>query len=326
MPRFSVVIPNWNGERFLETCFEALRRQDMQDFETILVDNGSTDGSLRLVAERYPEVRILKMGRNAGFACAVNKGIQAATAPLIVLLNNDTEADSSWLSSINRAVKKHPEADFFASKMLDFKDRTIIDSCGNAMSWSGKAYKLGEGEMDGPEWRQGKFVFGACAGAAVYRKELFEKIGTFDETYMTYLEDVDIDFRAQLSGSRCYFVPDAKVYHIGSGTSGKRSEFGFRMATKNHFHLIGKNYPNRFIWKNIGKLLYSEARLIAAAVRDGYLKAYLQGMSGFWHESRHMLEERRRIQSSRTVTDAYLTEVIVPTFAFTPIRKALHGK
>ena len=326
MPRFSVVIPNWNGERFLETCFEALRRQDMQDFETILVDNGSTDGSLRLVAERYPEVRTVQLERNAGFACAVNEGIRASSAPLIALLNNDTEADSCWLSALDRASHDFPEADFFACKMLDFQNRTVIDSCGNAMSWSGKAYKIGEGEQDGLVWSQGSFVFGACAGAAAYRKRLFEKIGTFDETFVTYLEDVDIDFRAQLAGSRCRFVPKAKVYHIGSATSGKGSEFGFRMAAKNHFHLIGKNFPARFLRWNLGKLIYAEARLIAAAVRDGYLSAYIQGLRGFLHERGHMLSERRRIQFTRIATDGYLEELIEPTFAFTTVSKAIRGK
>ena len=326
MQRFSVVIPNWNGERFLATCFEALRRQDMQDFETILVDNGSTDGSLDLIAERYPEVKIIRMGRNTGFACAVNEGIRLASAPLIALLNNDTEADKSWLSAMESAVNSNPDADFFASKMLDYKNRKIIDSCGNAMSWSGRPYKLGGGEQDGPPWNQDRFVFGACAGAAVYRKELFEKIGMFDELYVTYLEDVDIDFRAQLAGLRCYFVPRAIVYHKGSGTSGKGSEFSFRMMIKNHFHLVGKNFPTHFIWRKLGKLVYSEVRLIAAAFRDGHVKAYFQGLFLFLRESGYMLEERQIIQSSRKTTNAYLEQLITSEFAFEPINKALRGK
>lgn len=326
MPRFSIIIPNWNGERFLEACLDSLRKQSFQDFAAIVVDNASSDNSLRLLTDHYPEVAVIRLERNTGFACAVNAGIAASKSPLIALLNNDTETDPEWLASLDSAAKSHPEAAFFASKMLDFKSRQIIDSCGNGMSWSGKAYKIGEGETDGEAWNQKRFVFGACAGAAAYRAELFEKIGPFDETFVTYLEDVDIDFRAQLAGFRCLFVPEARVYHIGSATSGKGSKFGFRMGVKNHFHLIAKNYPARFLWRSIGKLVYAELRLIAAAIRDGYLAAYLEGAWAAARESGHAMQERRQIQSARRASDTYLQELILPTFPFTKITQALRGR
>src|SRR5829696_5488979 len=136
-PRVTVVVPNWNGERFLNLCLTSLRRQSFEDFETILVDNGSTDASVDFTERNFPEVRVISLGDNRGFSAAVNAGIRASEAEYVTLLNNDTETDSGWLEALVRAAESHPEAGLFASKLVDFHDRRLLDGAGDALRGSG---------------------------------------------------------------------------------------------------------------------------------------------------------------------------------------------
>src|SRR3712207_2760911 len=147
-PRVTVVIPNWNGERFLRLCLGSLQDQSFRAFETIVVDNGSVDGSIAFVREQFPEVSVVPLGENRGIAAALNAGIEASTAEYVVLLNNDTEQDPGWLEALVRAAEDHPEAGHFASKLVDFHDRGVLDGAGDAMRLSGLPYRLGHGERD----------------------------------------------------------------------------------------------------------------------------------------------------------------------------------
>ena len=142
------MIPNWNGERLLELCLGSLQKQVFRDFETIVVDNGSADGSVGLIEEEFPEVRTVALDKNLGFAAAANAGIRASRAGLVALLNNDTEQDPGWLDALVRAVDSHPEAGFFASKLVGFHDRRVLDGAGDALRRSGLPYRLGNGEKD----------------------------------------------------------------------------------------------------------------------------------------------------------------------------------
>ena len=204
-PRVTVVVPNWNGEIFLETCLSSLRRQSYEDFEVVLADNGSTDGSVPFVEENFPEVRVVRLPENRGFSAAVNAGIKAASpsAEHVVLLNNDTELDPGWLGALVGAADRHPEAGLFASKLVDFEDRRVLDGAGDALRKSGLPYRVGHGEVDRGQFERETFVFSACAAAALYRRSLFEDIGLFDEDFFSNCEDGDLSFRAQLAGYRC---------------------------------------------------------------------------------------------------------------------------
>src|SRR5918911_4029813 len=242
--RVTVVIPNWNGERFLRLCLGSLRDQSFRTFETIVVDNGSVDGSITFVEEHFPEVDVVSLGENRGIAAAFNAGIEASTAEYVVLLNNDTEQDPGWLEALVLAAEDHPEAGLFASKLVDFHDRRVLDGAGDAMRLSGLPYRLGHGERDAGQFDEPGYVFGACAAAALYRKSLFEEIGRFDEDFVSYCQDGDLSFRAQLAGHRCFYVPDAVVYHMGSAsTGGKRSPTATRLGTRNSLSLLVKNLP-----------------------------------------------------------------------------------
>lgn len=316
MPQFSIIIPNWNGQKFLKTCFDSFKKQSFKDFEVILVDNGSSDDSVTYTEKKYPDVIIEKLDHNSGFAGAVNAGIKKSKSDFVALLNNDTEVDKDWLKNIESAINKYPETSIFASKMLEFKNRQILDSCGDAATWPGRFYNIGRGEQNGPKYDENTFVFGACAGAAVYKKEIFSKIGYFDQDFFAYYEDVDFSFRAQLAGYKCLFVSDAKVYHIGSGTSQKISGFSFKLLIKNHFHVIYKNFPWQKILLNLHKIIFSEIYWKAIAIKKGLFKEYCWGV---WHaliESPRMCHKRKKIQKMRKVDFAYLDSIIEPKFIY----------
>lgn len=322
----SIIIPNWNGKRFLKTCLDSIYNQSSNNFEIIFVDDCSTDDSIEFVKKNYPDIKIVEKKRNSGFPSSVNLGIKAAKGKFVALLNNDTELDKDWIKEIITAAEEYPEAGFFASKMLDFKNRSIIDSCGDEIAWSGRSYKIGELEKDGEKFNKNRFVFGACAGAAVYKKEVFDKIGLFDEDFSFYLEDVDIDFRAQLAGFKCLFVSKARVYHIGSATAGKKSPFSFKMMIKNHYHVIYKNFPTKKIWQNLFKIMYSDIRFFAAAIKYHFVREYFWGMFHALSEHSKMVTKRKNIQKNRKVTLEYLDEIINSKFKYKSIAKALYDR
>lgn len=311
MTRLSVVIPNWNGERFLHTCLTSLRGQTFQDFETILLDNGSTDGSVAFTERNFPETRIVSLQNNRGFSVAVNTGIRASKTEYVVLLNNDTEADPGWLEALVRSAEAHLEASLFASKLVDFYDRRILDGAGDVLRRSGLPYRLGHRELDRGQFDEPTYVFGACAAAALYRRSLFEEIGTFDEDFFAYCEDGDLSFRAQLAGYRCLYVPGAVVYHMGSAsTGGKRSPAATRLGTRNGINLLVKNLPAPFVWRWLPSIVAGQfARLIVATL-SGVGGAHLAGLVEAWRMVPKMLKKRREIQDNRRVCDAYLRQLL----------------
>jgi GT2 family glycosyltransferase len=311
-PRVTVVIPNWNGERFLQICLGSLRAQSFRNFETVLVDNGSSDGSVAFVEENFPEVRLLRLPENLGFSAAVNAGIRAAEADLIVLLNNDTEVDSGWLEAFVRAADDHPEAGFFASKLVDFRDRRLLDGAGDALRRSGLPYRLGHGEIDRGQFEREAFVFSACAAAALYRRSVFEEIGLFDEDFFSNCEDWDVGFRAQLAGYRCVYVPGSVVYHVGSAsTGGQKSALNTRLGAQNGINVLVKNLPAALIARSLPFILAGQiSRLAITALSPGLLKAYLSGLVGAGRLLPTMLKKRREIQKRRRVPDNYVMRLL----------------
>jgi GT2 family glycosyltransferase len=302
--RVTVVIPNWNGERFLRLCLDSLRRQTFPDFETVVVDNGSSDGSLSLVKRDFPEVQALALEKNRGFSAAVNAGIGASGAELVALLNNDTEQDPGWLAALVRAADEHPEVGFFSSKLVDFHDRRLLDGAGDALRLSGLPYRLGHGEVDRGQFDHPGYVFSACGAAAMYRREMLDDVGLFDEDFVSYCEDGDLSFRAQLAGYRCLYVPDALVYHMGSASTGKRSATATRLGTRNSLSLLVKNLPISAVPHILPFFVPGQlARLLTAAV-TGALRAHLEGLAGAWQYLPLMLKKRREIQGRKRVSDA----------------------
>ena len=304
------MIPNWNGERFLDLCLTSLRRQSFRDFETILVDNASTDSSVAFVERNFPEVRVLSLETNRGFSAA-NLGMRASTAEYVVLLNNDTEQDPGWLEALVRAVEDHPEAGLFATKLVDFYDRRVLDGAGDAMRLSGLPYRLGHGERDRGQFGRAGYVFGACAAAALYRRNVLDEIGLFDEDFVSYCEDGDLSFRAQLAGYRCLYVPDAVVYHMGSAsTGGKRSATATRLGTRNSLSLLVKNLPLSVIPHILPFFVVGQLARLLTAAATGSLGAHLEGLAGAGRHLPLMLEKRREIQKRKRVSDAEIRRLL----------------
>jgi GT2 family glycosyltransferase len=311
VPRITVVIPNWNGERLLETCLSSLRGQTLGDFETILVDNGSTDGSVALVARDFPEVRVVALEENRGFSAAANAGIRASDTELVALLNNDTEQDPGWLESLVRAAGSHPGAGSFASKLLDFHDRGLIDGAGDALRLSGLPYRIGHGERDRGQLDAPGYVFGACGAAALYRRRMLDEIGLFDEDFFAYCEDGDLSFRARLAGYGCFYVPGAIIYHMGgASTGGKRSAIATALGTRNSLGLLVKNLPLSVAPHLLPFFVAGQLARLLTAAATGTLRAHLEGLAGARRHLPAMLEKRRKVQRARKVSDARIRRVI----------------
>lgn len=257
MVKTTVIIPNYNGKEYLWECLSFLKRSYVYDpafqgnellrerhiFDTIVVDNGSTDGSLELLRTEFPKVKVIALSENTGFSKAVNAGIKAAKTPYVFLLNNDTRIDGLCVSKLERAMDEHPKYFSIGAKMLSMKEPEIIDDAGDMYCALGWAYALGKG-ANASFYEKDYDVFAACAGAAIYRREVFDQIGLFDGNHFAYLEDIDVGWRALLNGYKNGFLHDAIVYHAGSGSSGSRyNEFKVKLSSRNSTYIIRKNMP-----------------------------------------------------------------------------------
>jgi GT2 family glycosyltransferase len=316
--RVSVIIPNWNGARFLPACLESLRRQTFRDFVAYVVDNGSVDESLALLARDFPEVVVVAIPENRGFSAAVNAGVAASQGQYVAALNNDTECDARWLEELVRAMELHPETGFFASKVLSFDDRQVIDSFGDGYTRAGLAFKIGSLERDDGRFDQMLEVFSACAAASIYRRAMLDDIGGFDEDFFCYMEDVDLGLRARLAGYRCLAVPGAKVFHIGAASSGGGpSEFSVRMTTKNLYNVMLKNMPLSLLALMLPVTLAAQAWLVTRALVHPagsrlrpQLAGYWQGLAAAARQAPKMIRKRRALRTMRRIPRARLVELI----------------
>lgn len=274
--RTTIIIPNYNGLRFMEPCLRSLGEQTARDFKVLVVDNGSTDGSVEWLKEK--QVPTIFLPENTGFSGAVNTGIQAADTPYVILLNNDIEADSHYVEELERAICRSEKIFSVSCKMIQMYNPTLMDDAGDMYSVLGWAYQRGVGRpVD--RYTKPRRVFSACAGAAIYRRKVLDEIGLFDEMHFAYLEDIDLGYRAKLLGYDNLYCPDAVVYHVGSGTSGsKYNSFKVRLAARNNVYL---NYKNMRAWQ----LLLNSPFLLAGILvkylffaKMGFGKDYLSGL------------------------------------------------
>lgn len=215
----SVIIPNWNGAAHLPECLAALNAQTERDFEVLIVDNNSTDESLRLLAARHTTVRVIALPHNAGFTGACNAGMAAAYGSFLALLNNDTAAAPDWLAEVRAAFARHPHAGSVASRMLLFDKRDTLHTAGDLFGSDGMPANRGVWQADTGQYLEGE-VFSACGGSAVYRRSMLEETSLLDERFFFSCEDVDLGWRAQLRGWRCVYAPRAIVYHKLASTGG----------------------------------------------------------------------------------------------------------
>ncbi len=273
----AIIIANWNGKDYLRVCLNSLRVQTHPDFEIIVADNGSTDGSLEMLRQDYPEVRVLELDANYGFVIASNRGAKATDAEVLVMLNNDTEAEPGWLAALCQALEEHPKAGSAASKILLFDRRDTIHSAGDMLGPDFMPRNRGVWEIDRGQYDDRTEIFGPCGGAAAYRREAWEQVGGFDERLFMYLEDVDLAWRLQKAGWESVFAPEARVYHHLSATGG--GVIASYYVGRNTL-LLHRRYLTPGQWL---KALPAHAKIVWDALRAWRGEAARARLHGVWH-------------------------------------------
>ena len=277
--KVSVITPNYNGVKFLENYFKSLNNDSEYIGEVIIIDNGSTDSSIDYIHSNsfnFPVI-LIKNDENRGFAPAVNQGISSAKYDYIFSLNNDTEIKEGSIKAMLDLIK---EDNVFSvqAKMLQSDNRQRIDDAGDEYNLLGWTKKIGENQ-DSDNYSEVFEIFSSCAGAALYKKEILDKIGLFDDNFFAYMEDVDLAIRSQINGYKNLLCPDAIVYHIGSATSGSRyNDFKVKIAARNNVWTVYKNLPIplkilNFIFLFLGFLIK-----YIFFVKKGFGSLYLEGI------------------------------------------------
>lgn len=309
----SVIIPNWNGARFLPTCLDSLARQTYSPIEVILVDNASYDESLSLVREGYPWVKIIALERNLGFTGACNAGLRAGTGEYLALLNNDTEVEPKWAAAVVEAFTRNPQIGSVASKMLLFDKRDHFHTAGDYFTTDGLAGNRGVWQKDVGQYDQAEYVFSACGGSAAYRRAMLDEVGLLDDDFFFSGEDVDLGWRAQLAGWRCLYTPRAIVYHHLSATGGGVTA-SFHDG-RNLFYILIKDVPG-IVWRRHGgAILRAQGKIAweaARAWRGKAARARLRGMAAGLLNAPRMWSKRRHIQGRRRISDAEVENLLTP--------------
>ena len=268
----SVVIPVWNGLRWLDGCLGSLARQTCPPRETIVVDNGSRDGSVAHVRERYPGVEVIRLTTNTGFAHAANVGIESARGRFVALLNTDVVLAPDWLARMAAALSGNLDAAAVACKMLQLDQPGIVYDAGDLLRRDGACEQRGRYGADDGRWDESGEVFGACAGAALYRRDAVRSVGGFDERYFAYLEDVDLALRLRLEGWGCRYEP-AVAWHAGEGSSHQLSGGHRRLVERNTLVLVAKTFPVRWL----PLVAYRQLGWGSHALRDGVFGDFVYG-------------------------------------------------
>ena len=309
----SVVVVTWNGRERLSESLPAIVGQKGVRHEVIVVENGSTDGTAEWVRETHPSVRLVELLENTGFAAGNNRGFEAARAPLVATINNDAIPDPDWLASLVRAAAAHPDAGMFASRMVYLHDPEVIDSAGISLdplgiAWDRKAGTPLQDDADG-------VAFGASAGAALYRRELLQATGGFDERFFAYLEDVDLAWRARWLGWTARYVPAARVRHMHSATWAEDSPLKTYHLGRNKVWLIAKNYPLGPLLRCLPLVLaYDAASLPVTVWRQRSLAAVrgrlagIRRLSEIWRSRGHLAPARRESLPTSTTGGPEIAE------------------
>ncbi len=293
-----IIIPNYNGAGLLPTCLDSLRAQTRRDFCVTVVDDGSADNSLGLLNAAYPEIRTLALTPNRGLAAAVNAGIRATDQPIVVLLNNDTEADPRWLEHLVGTLERYPEYAFAASKLMLFDRRDHIHSAGDFYRPNGVPGNRGVWERDDGQYDAMSEVFGPCAGAAAYRREALAMLAindqVFDEDLVMYCEDVDLNLRARAHSLRTIFAPNAIVYHRLSATGG--GELASYYCGRNFALVWAKNMPTPDVRKHWPQLLAAQIGFAIHSlwrIREPAARARLRGQIAALRNLPKFIRKRR---------------------------------
>ncbi|MEX0881310.1 MAG: glycosyltransferase family 2 protein [Candidatus Saccharimonadales bacterium] len=312
MYRASVVVPNWNGEKDLPACLDSLLAQTLKA-RIIVVDNGSVDGSVELVRSKYPQVELVALPKNKGFAGGVNVGIRRVIelgSKYVALLNNDAVADKDWLKHLVNFLDNNHKAGIATSKIMN-GEKKLLDSTGDTYTIWGLPYPRGRGEPVSDKYDKDIWVFGASGGASLYRVKMLEEVGLFDEDFFAYYEDVDLSFRAQLAGWKVAYVPKAVVYHQIGATSSRVKNFTTYQTIKNLPWLFWKNVPpGRIFLKIMFRFEIAYTSFIAKAIARGQIWPVVKGLSVYTILWPKKFWQRLRIQKNKKVSNDYILSII----------------
>ncbi len=308
---FSLLIPNWNGESVLPRCLGALAAQTFQDFEIIVIDNASTDGSVEFVKAHYPQVTLVQLEKNLGFAAATNIGALQARGEWLALLNNDAFPEPGWLSALLSAAREHPEYSSFASQLVQADRPATLDGAGDAYHVSGMAWRRYYNFPVEKAPQQVEEIFSPCAAAGLYRRDAYLDVGGLDEGFTSYHEDVDLGFRLRLHGHRCLYVPGAVVRHVGSATYGRQSDTQVYYGHRNLVWSYFQNMPGYLLWWYLPAHLLANLLFLAVYTWRGQARAIWRAK---WDALRGLpvaLRKRREIQKNRRVSCAEIASALV---------------
>lgn len=309
MPRVLVIVVNFNGRKYIGTCLDKIIGQTFQDYTLVVVDNGSTDDSAAYLKTQYSQVNLVILPENIGFSAANNLAIRSGCEEYVALLNADAAPDSKWLQCMVEKMDAEPTAGFAASKMLYHDCPWMIDRAGDGYTVAGAGLLRGRGRPSA-EFSATEFTFGACAGAAVYKRAMLDDIGLLDEDFFLLYEDVDLSFRAQLQGYKCIYVPEAVVYHQSSKSIGYDSPTAVYYGHRNIEWAYIKNMPGGLIARTLPwHLLYN---LVAFAFfsAKGMARPYLRAKIDAVKRLRKMVQKRKGIQQTVKVSDRYIRSIM----------------
>jgi hypothetical protein len=307
-----VIICNYNGLPFLNTCLSSLYQQSFSNFEVILVDNGSSDNSVAWIRKNFPAVKIISNQKNLGFAKAVNQGIRVARGEYLVTLNNDTEVEIYWLENLIKPAVTSVRVGMCASKILYQHQPELVYSKGIGLGKNGCGYNL-----DGWSFNRGGEkpfeIFGPSACAALYKREMLDEIGLFDEDFFAYGEDLDLAFRAQLRGWRCVYVPEATVYHRHAATSKKLGWSQVKLLSeRNKWAGLIKNLPGRIFWQIFPFIVCHHLLSFFYFLFKYKNWVVLKALGLTLLSLKNLLQKRREIQRKKTVKNYYLKKFFLP--------------
>jgi GT2 family glycosyltransferase len=313
-PAASLVVLNYNGRNWLSGCLGAIAAQrGAPPFETLMVDNGSTDGSVGAVRGVWPAVRVIETGKNLGFAGGNNAGAREARGAWLVFLNNDTVPEADWLARLHAEAAAHPEYALITSRLVFMDDPSVVDSAGDGYLRAGGAFKHGHGGR-ADDFASSREVFGACGGAFMIRREAFEALGGFDPRFFMNYEDVDLSYRARLRGLRTWYAASAIVRHAGSGSLGAVSSAAVFYGQRNLEWTWIKNTPPGLLASTaLPHVIYSLAG-VAHYIAAGRGMAALRGKWAAFTAWRSILSDRARVQASRTVETPELVRLMEPNW------------
>jgi len=330
----SIIVVNYNKGRLAAGCLKAIRCQDFRDFEVMMVDNGSSDNSLCEVQgflegnQSPPPVKLIPLKKNLGFAGGNLEGLRHANGEYIALLNSDTEPDKRWLEELVMSMENDPEVGICASKLVVY-GTDMIDSGGDGFSTSFKGFKRGEGEK-ALLYNQREFVFGACAGAALYRRKMIEEIGFLDEGFFLIHEDTDLNFRAQLQGWKVLYVPTAVVYHKVRSSIGAMSDIAIYYTLRNSEFVRIKDIPFGVFIRCLPEFLIGAlTEFVYFAIKHKRLRLYFKAKIDALRMFPRMLKKRAMILKKKKVSNRYLLNMMTPVwqkdFLITKIKKFLYA-